>query len=100
MKRNAFSGGKGLGCPSAASASANPPTTNAPRSHLPGHCFRCDPGQIFGQTIGDWDGDYLWKFVGMPRSDSGFQSGITAGASLDRDRRLVGSFDFSLPVIE
>lgn len=50
--------------------------------------------------MGDWNGDYLGKFVRVLRADGCGKCGIASGSGFDQQRHFVGAFNRVLPVID
>src|SRR5258706_3668546 len=103
LNRNALSGGSGLTCATAGRAAANPSTarsTHQRRSGGDGRGLGDDPVEVGSRSIGDGDSDDFRKFVRVAPADDLFHAGKELVAGLDRERSLLGRFDFAAPGIQ
>src|SRR5450755_1687720 len=102
LKRNAFSGDRGLSwgdAPIASVIAARPNSARRTRStRARGFCG--NPVEVSRQRIGDGDSNDLGKFVGVPREYGRLHPRVELGAGLDGQRSFVGRFDLAAPVIE
>src|SRR5437773_11390081 len=105
LNRNARSGGSGLPCANAKAATPSAATAFrfanvlASRSSVTLR-LRGDPVEIGRQCVAEGVSDNCGKFVGVALPDDRLHASIEPNASLDRDRKFIGRFDFASPSIK
>src|ERR1022692_49168 len=102
LKRNAFSGERGLSWGDApiANAIAKRPNKGRHTRSTRARGFCGNPLEVSRQSIGDGDSNDFGKFVGVARQYGRLHLWIQLGAGLDGQRSFVGRFDLTAPVIE